>query len=186
MRTSASVLIMLLILRIRHSQPRAANQNNARGVFKAATSFLRWAKRHGPREPHTVTLRHEPGMPKAQFRRKARALQALGKDGRLFKAENPVRPRDGTRRVAHQQDLIRRIHAQYGQRNPELSRRLIARITDGRMQLDHVNELQTGGADLRNNLRYLDAFTNNRIGAQIRTEIRNLPDGTPLRIRIIE
>ncbi|MFP3962622.1 hypothetical protein SMC26_09860 [Actinomadura fulvescens] len=180
-----SLLLLFLVLR-RYQAPRAAGQNNARGVFKAAASFIRWSRRHGPQRPVTIDLRHEPGMPKAEFLRKARALQRLGDDGNLFKAINPVRPRDGTRRVAHQQDLIRRIHQQYGTRNPALSRRLIDRITDPtRMQLDHVNELQTAGADLRNNLRYLDSFTNGRVGTQIRQQIRNLPDGTPLRINII-
>jgi len=176
MKQLIGALALLLLLRIRYHPPRAARENSARGVFKAAASFIRWARRHGPQQPHTITLRWDPRMPKAQFRRKARALQRLGEENMLFKAINPVRPRDQNRRRAHQQDLIRRIHRQYGQRNPDFSRRLISRITNARdMQLDHVHELQLGGADLRNNLRYLDAFTN-----------RNLPDGTPIRIRIIE
>ena len=185
-RRATLLALLLLLLRPRYHAPRAARENSARGVFKAAASFIRWAEKHGPKKPVTITLRHEPGMPKAEFLRKARALQKLGEEGKLFKAINPVRPRDARRRVAHQQDLIRRIHEQYGRRNPALSRRLIDRITDGRMQLDHVNELQTAGADLRNNMRYLDSFTNNRIGwHQIRPAIRGLPDGTPIRIRII-
>lgn len=178
-------LVLLLLLRHKYHLPKAAREDTARGVFKAASSFLRWATKHGPKKPFTVELRHVAGMPKAQFRRKAMALRKLGDEGKLFKAINPVRPRSGTRRVAHQQDLIRRIHEQYGQRNPGLSRRLIGRITDGSMQLDHVNELQTAGADLRHNLRYLDSFTNREIGTQIRQQVMHLDDGTPIRIRII-
>lgn len=185
-RPSLAVLVLVLLLRVRYHAPRAAGQNNARGVFKAAASFIRWAERHGPRRPVTITLRHEPGMPKAQFRRKARALQRLGDEGKLFKAVNPVRRRDRQRSIDHRRDLVDRIHRQYGRRNPQLSRRMIRRLFDQSMQLDHVNELQTAGADLRNNLRYLDSFTNWRIGGQIRQQIHNLPDGTPLRIRIIE
>jgi hypothetical protein len=179
-------LVLLLFLKPKYHLPKAAEEKAARGVFKAASSFLRWARKYGPKEPVTIELRHEARMPKAQFRRKALALQKLGEEDKLFKAINPVRRRDGTRRVAHQQDLIRRIHAQYGQRNPELSRRLIRRITNGSMELDHVNELQTAGADLRYNMRYLDAFTNNRIGTQIRRQLLHVEDGTPIRIRIIE
>ena len=180
------LLLRLLILR-RHHAPKGVQDATARGVFKAASSFIRWARKHGPKKPVTVTLRHEPGMPKAQFRRKARALQRLGEENKLFKQVSPHSPSDRSRAVAHQQDLIRRIHEQYGQRNPELSRRLIGRVTDGSMQLDHVHERQLAGPDLRSNMRYLDSFTNHRIGVgQIRPQIRNLPDGTPIRIRIIE
>jgi hypothetical protein len=179
-------LVLLLFLKPKYHLPKAAEEQTARGVFKAVNSFLRWARKYGPKEPVTIELRYEARMPKAQFRRKARALQKLGDEGRLFKAPNPVRTRDRTRAVAHQQDLIRRIHAQYGVRNPALSRRLIQRITDGSMQLDHVNELQTAGADLRSNMRYLNTFVNSRMGTQIRQQLLHLPDGTPIRIRIIE
>jgi hypothetical protein len=172
---------------VKYHAPRGAGHGGAKGVYKAAESFLRWARKHGPKKPVTIEVRHVPGMPKHEFRRKANALKKLGDEGKLFKARNPVRQRDRQRSIGHQQDLIRRIHEQYGRRNPELSRRLIGRITDGRMQLDHVNELQLGGADLRSNMRFLDSFTNWEIGTQqIRPQIRNLPDGTPIRIRVIE
>ncbi|NKZ05960.1 hypothetical protein [Actinomadura latina] len=181
------LIVQFVLARRSHHMPRGASENSARGVFKAAASFIRWAERHGPKKPVTIELRHAPGMPKAEFRRKANALKKLGDEGKLFKAHNPVRPRDRSRSTAHQQDLIRRIHEQYGRRNPELSRSLIRRITDGSMQLDHRHELQLAGPDLRNNLRYLDTFTNHHVGSrQIRPQIRDLPDGTPIRIRIIE
>ncbi|TYB46902.1 hypothetical protein [Actinomadura chibensis] len=188
-RLLVSLIVLIgggVLARRSHTLPKGATRDSARGIFKAAGSFFRWARRHGPKKPVTIELRHVPGMPKHQFMRKAEALKKLGDENKLFKAHSPLPPRNRDRAVRHQQDLIRRIHEQYGERNPELSRRLIRRITDGSMQLDHRHELQLGGADLRSNLRYLDSFTNHHVGSvQIRPQIRNLPDGTPIRIRII-
>ena len=96
-----------------------------------------------------------------------------------------VRDRQVTK--SYRQDLINRIHAQYGQRNPEFSKTLIDRITGGKMQPDHIHELQLGGADTAANLRFLDTFTNWHIGTQqIRRQIAGLPDGTLIKIGIIK
>lgn len=135
--------------------------------------------------PVTVKVERKSFMPKAEFDRKMNALKRLGEDGKLYKATNPVeRDREVTRQ--YRQDLIRRIHEQYGRRNPDFSRRLIDRITNpDRMQPDHVWELQLGGPDHASNLRFLDARTNNDIGTQLRQQLRLLPDGTPIRIEVI-
>ncbi|MFI6948016.1 hypothetical protein [Streptomyces sp. NPDC050422] len=122
-------------------------------------------------------------MPKHEFRRKARALQELGNQGKLFKSKSAAR---GPAASDYRQDLIARIHKQFGSRNPEFSKRLIRRITQ-RMQPDHVHELQLGGLDVAGNLKFLDTFTNWHIGTQqIRLQIKDLPDGTPILIRIVE
>ena len=53
-------------------------------------------------------------------------------------------------------------------------------------QPDHVWELRLGGPDTRSNLKMLDTFTNWHIGTQqIWPQIRNLPVGTPIKIRIL-
>ncbi|MCP2343639.1 hypothetical protein [Actinomadura rupiterrae] len=164
--------------------PRTAREKTARGIFKEIESFVRWAKRHGPQKPVTIHLKHEPGMPKAEFRRKANALKKLGDEGKLFKFIEPHRLRDTARRNQHRGDLIGRIRRQYAH-NPDFRDRLIDRITNGSMQLDHRHELQLAGPDLRYNLRFLDSTTNNAIGRQIREQIYHLPTGTPIRIKIL-
>ncbi|MFG3525230.1 hypothetical protein ACGF8B_00635 [Streptomyces sp. NPDC047917] len=122
-------------------------------------------------------------MPKHEFRRKAAALKELGDQGKLFKSKSPTR---GSAASDYRQDLIDRIHKQFSKRNSEFSKRLIRRITT-RMQPDHVHELQLGGLDVKTNLKFLDTFTNWHIGTQqIRLQIKDLPDGTPIKIRIIE
>lgn len=134
-------------------------------------------------EPVTIYLWREEGMPKAEFRRKAQALVDLGEEGALFKAKS-VRDRNITKK--YRQDIIDRIYAQYNHVNPQFSKKLIDRVTR-RMQPDHVHELQLGGLDAAVNLKFLDTFTNWHVGTrQIRPQIRNLPDGTRIRIEVLK
>ena len=134
-------------------------------------------------EPVEITLEYVEGMDEAQFYRKANELMELGEQGLLYRAENPVQ-RDPMVTRNYRQDMIERIWNQYGEVNPDFANALIDRITT-RMQPDHVWELQLGGPDVSSNLRFLDSYTNWHIGTmQIRSQIRNLPIGTPIRIRI--
>ena len=136
-------------------------------------------------EPVTVTVRRKPFMPKGEFRRKMNALQELGEQNELYKATNPV-DRDPSVTKEYRQDVIDRIYAQYNNRNPEFSDKLIERVTRV-MQPDHVWELQLGGPDNRSNLRFLHGPTNEDIGMyQIRPQIAKLQDGTPIRIEVID
>ncbi|MFF3221735.1 hypothetical protein ACFYV7_02970 [Nocardia suismassiliense] len=135
-----------------------------------------------PREPVTIYLWREEGMPKVEFRRKATALVEFGEAGQLIKTKS-VRDREVTKK--YRKDIIDRIWKQYHEVNPEFTRRLIDRVTR-KMQPDHVHELQLGGPDTASNLKFLDAYTNWHIGTQqIRAQIRNLPDGTRIRIEVL-
>ena len=123
-------------------------------------------------------------MPKTEFAKKAAALQRLSDEGELYKASNPV-DRDPNITKNYRQDMIDRIYRQYNEQNPEFSDKLIDRVTR-RMSPDHVHELQLGGPDTPENLKFLDRYTNTQIGTrQIWPQIRNLPDGTPVRIEVI-
>ncbi len=123
-------------------------------------------------------------MPINEFERKAKALQALGEDGLLYKAENPI-SRDPNVTKQYRQDMIKRIYEQYNDVNPEFSNKLINRVTK-LMEPDHVWELQLGGPDMSSNLKFLDSFTNWDIGTQqIRPQIRNLETGTKITIKIL-
>jgi ribosomal 50S subunit-associated protein YjgA (DUF615 family) len=135
-------------------------------------------------EPVTIKIERQPFMPRSQFRRKMDALKKLGEEGKLFKATNPVlrnrRVTDGFREALRQ-----RIKAQYGQRNRDFARQLIYRVNK-LMQPDHIWDLQLGGPDVAGNLRFLDAATNRELGTQIRTQLMHLPDGTPIRIEVVD
>jgi RHS repeat-associated protein len=130
--------------------------------------------------PSTVTVKWEEGMPKSQFKVKAKAMQKLSDDGKLYKAPNPV-DRDQSITRNYKSDVIKRVYKQFGKNNPEFADQLAERVRA--MNPDHVWELQLGGPDVASNLHILDAFTNQRIGNQIWQQIRELPDHTPIRLR---
>ncbi|MGM7637650.1 pre-toxin TG domain-containing protein [Bacillus sp. Hm123] len=128
-----------------------------------------------------ITIKYDKQMPKREFERKANKLKELGDKGLLYKAQNPV-PRNPAVTRAYRQDMIKRIWNQYGKINPEFGKKLIHRVTK-RMQPDHVWELQLGGPDSAENLKFLDSFTNWNIGTrQIRPQIRKLPTGTKIKV----
>ncbi|HEX4705603.1 MAG TPA: hypothetical protein VH352_26005 [Pseudonocardiaceae bacterium] len=138
----------------------------------------------GAPEPVTVQIWREPKMPKTEFNGKANALKRLSDDGKLSKAKNPVN-RDPNVTKQYRQDMIDRIYRQYHDQNPAFSDKLIDRVTR-RMSPDHVHELQLGGPDTAANLHFLDRYTNEQIGLrQIWPQIKNLPDGTPIRIEVV-
>ncbi|WP_327672818.1 MULTISPECIES: hypothetical protein [unclassified Streptomyces] len=135
------------------------------------------------KQPHTVSLEWQPGMPKAAFERKAGALQRLGEEGHLFKFKGRTqdyRDQEITKKYKGALEaLIRRNHRD----EPEFAEEAAKAARN--MQPDHVNELQTGGPDSWRNLRMLDRTTNFQIGTQqIRPQIKDLPDGNPIGIDV--
>jgi hypothetical protein len=137
----------------------------------------------GTGTPTSVKIWYEQGMPQAEFDRKARALQELGDRGMLGKAPNPV-ARDKSITDAYRGFTIGRIRRLYAN-NPEFRDSLIDNVTND-MSPDHVHELQLYGPDSRYNLKFLDRFTNERIGTrQIRPQLRGLPDNTPITIEVL-
>jgi hypothetical protein len=115
-----------------------------------------------------------------QFKRKALALQALGEQGLLVKAEGKVQ-RDPSVTRQYKRDLTKRVERMYGTSNPGLARHLQDRIRT--MSPDHVWELQFGGPDMRANLKMLDSRVNKEFGFhQIRPQIRHLAPGTKIRV----
>jgi hypothetical protein len=131
----------------------------------------------------TAKVWYENGMPKGEFARKARALKDLSNRDLLFKASNPVE-RDKSVTDGYRSFVIGRIRRLYNTTNPGFRDSLIDNVAHD-MSPDHVWELQIGGPDRRSGLRFLDRFTNERIGTrQIWPQIQNLPDGTPIQIEV--
>jgi RHS repeat-associated protein len=155
----------------------------ASGIEATANGLRRGVQGLAPVSEATLSLRMVDGMSSVEFAKKARALQELGDQGKLVRAANPV-ARDPGVTNAHRQDMIRRIWAQYGSQNREFANKLIDRVTR-RMSPDHVHELQLGGVDADSNLKFLDRFTNWHVGTQqIRPQLRNVPVGTTIRIKV--
>ncbi|MEW2543660.1 endonuclease [Micromonospora chalcea] len=119
----------------------------------------------------------------AQFRRKMAALKKLSDDGKLYKATNPV-ARDKNLTDGYKDRIRQKIWDKYWPHDKDLANRLSQRLSD--YHPDHVWELQLGGPDTVDNLKLLHGRTNTDIGSQIWGQIQNLPDGTPIRIEVVD
>ena len=132
-----------------------------------------------------VLVKYDKRMPRAQFERKMAKLQELSDRNMLYKTR--VTSRDRAIADAYRQNMIDRIWTQYGKNNPQFAKQLIKKITDRtKMQIDHTWELQLGGPDTIDNLRYLDAFTNRNIGIdQIHRQLNYNDIPYSIRVKIV-
>jgi hypothetical protein len=130
-----------------------------------------------------ITLEFKGGMDMRDFSRKARALQDLAERGKLSKAPNPVeRNKYVTDRYRAQ--IKKQAEKQWGKTDP-VRVNSIEKLLKGR-QADHMQDLQVKGSDHSSNLWMLQEKTNRDLGTQLRQQIMNLPDGTPISSIIIK
>lgn len=198
----------------RRARNRAAhNQRCARVV--AATlddvKAFRTAKGGAPnngKDPVVIELRRTRGMSKRTFDRKARALEKLGWEGKLVRHKVPkkkgatgqwVNPRDKGVTSKHREQTIERetalrsgdpaaqaeIRRKYAVMDPPPG----SQGSSGMGQdPDHVHELQLGGADDASNLSWEDAYTQRKIGKDLKYAMdqAGVDYGTPVIIRIVD
>ncbi|MGK5443102.1 hypothetical protein ACSNN7_14990 [Micromonospora sp. URMC 105] len=168
-----------------------------------------------PRGPAVLVLRNRPDFDKRDFDRKAKDLVRLGQEGRLSKAKsdrtaNSVYHRGGrgttpgtrTRTNVFRDRVIRRLtrnerltkHHGTAATNQYLANRDLVQRLYGRGDItargqgfdpDHVQELQLDGKDEYANLRLMDAWTNREIGREISVALRDVPEGTPVIVRVL-
>jgi len=124
-----------------------------------------------------ITLEFKEGMDMRDFSRKARALQDLAERGKLFKAPNPV-VRDKYITEKYRYKIKEQAEKQWKKSDLERYQNVKKLIDDS--HVDHLHELQVMGQDHASNLCMIQPRVNSSIGAQIRQQIKNLPDGTPI------
>ncbi|WP_205326006.1 HNH endonuclease signature motif containing protein [Glycomyces sp. YM15] len=148
------------------------------------------------KQPMVLELRLTRDLKKRDFRRKARALAALGRDGKLVKTKPPPR---GNPVKKYRKDTVKRIKERYKD-NPALMKKMLKKFDSGTsgadprgvtkrdqyMEPDHIHELQLGGADKADNLMWLDSRTNRLLGGDIKVALNGVPEGTPIIVRIVE
>jgi hypothetical protein len=189
--------------RRRINPPRKAQAKGARIVsaFLENADVFKTGKGGGrPTGPAVLVLRRRPDFHRADFDRKARDLVRLGNEGRLSKAaSNRTLLRDrktGQPRTVtnvHRDRVIRRLT-----RNGETyraNRSLVDKLYRGKrgditeagqaLDPDHIQDLQLRGADRYDNLRLMDAWTNRQLGSDIATALRDVPEGTPIIVKVI-
>ncbi|MET7950837.1 endonuclease [Micromonospora sp. NPDC005324] len=131
----------------------------------------------------TIKVQRKSTYARAQFDRKMNALKKLSDEGKLFKQANPV-ARDRTITDGYKDRIRQKIFDKYWPHDKKMTERLVQRLR--KQQPDHVWELQLGGPDDVSNLKLLEGTTNREVGGQIWQQIRNLPDGTPIRIEVVD
>jgi len=132
---------------------------------------------------YVLKIKRKPTYKKGPFDRKVRALQKLSDEGKLFKQANPV-ARDKKITADYKKRIRQKIFDKYWPHDKKMANALAARLR--KQQPDHVWELQLGGADDVSNLKLLHGRTNWDVGGQIWRQIMNLPDGTPIRIEVVD
>jgi hypothetical protein len=171
------------------AKPKAGNLVGA-AVKKASAPPV---KRNNNLPEVTIRVQRKSLHHRTDFDRKMAALKRLSDQEKLFKQANPV-ARDTSITGGFKDRIIRKIHNKWNKsdtgsaaqdaRNRAAGDRMKQRVRD--QNPDHVWELQLGGPDKVSNLKLMDADTNQDIGNQIRVQIMNLPDGTPIRIEVVD
>ncbi|SIM86517.1 endonuclease [Micromonospora cremea] len=131
----------------------------------------------------TIKVQRRPFHARGQFDRKMNALKKLSDEGKLFKQANPV-ARDKKITADYKKRIRQKIFDKYWPHDKAMANKLAARLRN--QQPDHVWELQLGGADDVSNLKLLHGRTNWDVGGQIWRQIKKLPDGTPIRIEVVD
>ncbi|MEV1331281.1 hypothetical protein AB0J20_17095 [Micromonospora costi] len=198
----------------RTAPPRKAQAKGARIVsaYLENADVFRTAKGGKVDGPAVLVLRNRPDFHKRDFDRKARDLQRLGQEGRLKKAtpdrdSNKVTDRStGKRRTrtnVYRDRLIRRL-TKGGRLSKDkgttatnkylANKRAVDQLYAGKgpitsrgqgLDPDHIQDLQMDGEDIYANLRPMDAWTNRQIGSDISVALRDVPEGTPIIVKVL-
>ncbi|MGK5521827.1 hypothetical protein ACSNN9_21075 [Micromonospora sp. URMC 107] len=192
--------------RRRTAPPRQTQAKGARIVsaYLENADVFRTAKGGKPKGPAVLVLRNRKDFVRKDFDRKAADLVRLGQEGKLVKTKpkrrqvehrDPEKP--GTRKLTtvYRDRVIRQLNkGQNYMSNKELVQSLYRGkkpdkypVTGPGVTLDpdHVHELQLGGEDSYDNLRLMDAWTNREIGREIGQALKDVPEGTPVIVKVI-
>ncbi|MCM0675854.1 hypothetical protein NCC78_14320 [Micromonospora phytophila] len=195
----------------RQTQARGARIVSA---YLENADVFRTAKAAGttPRGPAVLVLKNRPDFDKRDFDRKAKDLARLGQEGRLKKASpdrdsnkvhDPATGKRRTRTNIYRDRMIRNLtkdgRLTQDKGTPETNKYLanknvVERLYAGKgpirargdgLDPDHIQELQLDGTDTYDNLRPMDAWTNRQLGSDISVALRDVPEGTPVIVRVI-
>ena len=125
----------------------------------------------------TITIRPPPNATAGQlkdFIRKGNALQRAAEAGQL---RNQQSARSGSEQAAYRRRVEERINRMY-HNNPTAHANATARFQQS--HADHRVELQLGGSDSSRNMKMLNGRINTSVGSQIQSQLRHLPQGTPI------
>ncbi|MDO3702663.1 hypothetical protein Q3W71_13390 [Micromonospora sp. C28SCA-DRY-2] len=177
-------------------------------VFRTAKSGTK------PKGPAVLVLRNRPDFDKRDFDRKAKDLVRLGQEGRLSKAKSErtsvyhrggrgTTPGNRSRTNVFRDRVTRRLtrnnrltqnHGTPATNQYLANKDLVDRLYGGRgpitargqgLDPDHIHELQLDGKDEYANLRLMDAWTNRELGREISVALHDVPEGTPVIVKVL-
>jgi hypothetical protein len=126
----------------------------------------------------TINLRDHEGWKSADFDLKANHLKQFGEDGELTRNTND---RDPKNTAEWRREKEREIFWDAKDQN-DLDTR-IAELDS--QQIDHAQDLQLNGNDVKDNMWGIDSATNHGMGLQINSQLSQVPEGATVRINII-
>ncbi|MFG3341660.1 hypothetical protein [Glycomyces sp. NPDC048151] len=125
----------------------------------------------------TLHVQRHEGWNAKDYRKKTDAMIKAGRDGKLKYVKNTKPERKGAqgkKRDLQEEKAIRKAIKMEDRGNVEGAQKYLDKRlrTLDTQEADHIRELQIGGKDLlHNNLRMIDAETNNGMGSQLRSQI---------------
>jgi hypothetical protein len=126
---------------------------------------------------YVIVLKRNTKHPAGDFRKKIKALQGLGKRGKLKKTTQINR--SGKAQADYRQKIQDKINLE-----PDPAKRKKMQDSFDTMDADHIHELQAGGLDIASNMWMLDSGVNRSVGAQIMNRIKDLPNGATFQIAV--
>ncbi|TDB74006.1 hypothetical protein [Micromonospora sp. KC721] len=142
-----------------------------------------------------VRLGQQGRLSKAKSDRTANNVYHQG--GRGTKPGTRTRTNVFRDRVTRRLTRNRRLTQEHGTRETNqylANKELVERLYGGRgpirargegLDPDHIHELQLDGADTYANLRLMDAWTNRELGREISLALRDVPEGTPVIVKVL-
>ena len=130
----------------------------------------------------TVKIQYKPGLDVREFARKVNRLQQLAQEGRLT-SNIPHNVSAAERNAVTRQyraAVERRINSLYAN-NPQARNNALQRLRAS--DIDHIQDLQLGGGNVRSNLKALDSLVNQELGRQVS---RQLPRGVRIPVTQFE
>ncbi|WP_254613143.1 hypothetical protein [Brevibacillus sp. HB1.2] len=119
-------------------------------------------------------------MNRRDFNRKVKYLQKLS-DANLLRKVKPVRDQELTKK--YKAAVIKKIIKHYYHRDKELAKKLIDKVRDD-LDPDHMWDLGLDGPDVKRNLKLMDQFTNRRLGGVLGVQLKDVPYGSRIKIKI--
>jgi len=126
----------------------------------------------------TINLRDHEGWKSADFELKANHLKQLGENDELTRNTNDRDPKNTREWRAEKEREI------FWDATDQAD--LDARISElDSQQIDHAQDLQLNGQDIKDNMWGIDSATNHGMGLQINSQLSQVPAGATVRINII-